>query len=247
MGLFSFFKKRTRDASATAPSVPSIPKPTPSPPAVPAPPKEELSQERLAEIAINDPAWYKCEEAAKKLTDQSLIARVATTARDEVARISAVYNLQDTALLAEISTTDAEPLVRKAAARMLTERTPATDEELLRIRSAAGKKEGLLLRCGGCGNSESALLEVVLDKNSNRGALCRDCVREYLHLLRSGSSRRFWQCGKCGFRALAGTKLDAAVDSDSRCPNCRADLNVSLLNLANDHVVASGAIGEPLG
>jgi hypothetical protein len=247
MGLFDFFKKNRAPAEPVRPdrdagSIPPAPRDEPPPIVREEPPDPET----LAEIAIHDPDWRTSEEAAKQLTDQSLLAKVATTAGDEVARIVAVYKLEDTTLLAQIAKSDRDAGVRKAAARMLTERSPADTDELRRIRSAAGRNDGLLLRCGGCGKQERDQLEVVLDKNSNRGILCAQCVREYLPLLRTGSDRRFWQCGNCTFRILAGTRMDAAVDPDSRCPNCRADVNVSLINLSNDRPVKSGAIGNPL-
>jgi predicted dienelactone hydrolase len=132
------------------------------------------------------------EQWSKQLTDQALLAKVATTAGEELARIVAVYKLEDTALLARIAQSDKDAGVRKAAARMLSERTPVDAEEVQRIRSAAGRIEGLLLRCGGCGNRERSQLDAVLDKNGNRGILCAPCVREYLPLLRPGSNRRFF-------------------------------------------------------
>jgi rubrerythrin len=253
MGLFDFFKKKqapVRAADAHPREIDTVDRNRAAPAASDAPPpvskEEPLDQEALAAIAIHDPNWVASEKAAKQLTDQSLLAKVATTAGEELARIVAVYKLEDAALLAQIAQSDKDAGVRKAAARMLTQRSPVSADEAQRIRSAAGRVDGLLLRCGGCGSQERAQLEVVLDKNGSRGILCEPCVREYLPLLRTGSDRRFWQCGNCTFRILAGTRMDAAVDPDSRCPNCRADVNVSLVNLSNDQPVASGAIGEPL-
>jgi DNA-directed RNA polymerase subunit RPC12/RpoP/molybdenum-dependent DNA-binding transcriptional regulator ModE len=117
-----------------------------------------------------------------------------------------------------------------------------------KVSPAAGKKEGgggLLEKCGGCGSNETSDLEVVRDKNNNRGYLCSSCKREYAALLKPDSIRRFWMCGACSFRILAGTKVDAAVDPHSKCPQCGADVNSSLVNLSNDQPVKSGMFGEP--
>jgi hypothetical protein len=237
MGIFDFFKKKPAPVSAASIQME---------PAQPVAKQEALSQEALAQIAIHDSDWRASEKAAKQLTDQSLLAKVATTAGDNVARIVAVGKLEDINVLAHVAQADSDDIVRRAAAKALTQRSPVDADETRRIKSASGNVDGLLLRCGGCGSQERPQLDVVLDKNGNRGVLCEQCVSEYLPLLRAGSSRRFWQCGKCRFRILAGTRMDAAVDPDSRCPHCRADVNVSLVNLSNDQPVRSGAIGEPL-
>ncbi len=105
---------------------------------------------------------------------------------------------------------------------------------------------GLLPKCGGCGSDQSSALEVVRDKNNNRGYLCSSCQREYAALLKPDSIRRFWMCGACGFRILAGTKADAEVDPDSKCPQCGEDVNSSLVNLSDDRPVESGMFGEPV-
>lgn len=108
------------------------------------------------------------------------------------------------------------------------------------------KADDLLKKCGGCGNDLASALEIVRDKNNNRGFLCSSCKREYAPLLKPDSIRRFWMCGACGFRILAGTKVDAQVDPHSKCPKCGADVNSSLVNLNNDRPVKSGMFGEPL-
>lgn len=105
---------------------------------------------------------------------------------------------------------------------------------------------GLLAKCGGCGSTQTSDMEVVRDKNNNRGYLCSTCKREYAALLKSDSIRRFWMCGACNFRILAGTKVDAEVDPHSKCPQCGADVNSSLVNLSNDQPVKSGMFGEPV-
>ena len=105
----------------------------------------------------------------------------------------------------------------------------------------------MLKKCGGCGADEAAGIEEVRDKNGNRGYLCSSCKREYARLLEPDSTRRFWMCGDCQFRILAGTRIDAEVDPESRCPHCGADVNATLVNLKNDLPVQSGMLGEPLG
>jgi hypothetical protein len=52
-------------------------------------------------------------------------------------------------------------------------------------------------------------------------------------------------CGECGFRILAGTKIDAEVDPRSLCPHCGADVNFSLVNLKDDKPVKSDIFGHP--
>ena len=104
----------------------------------------------------------------------------------------------------------------------------------------------MLEKCGGCGNDNVAGLEEVRDKNENRGYLCASCMQEYAHLLKPDSIRRFWMCGACKFRILAGTKVDAEVDPESKCPQCGSNVNDTLVNLSNDQPVQSGIIGEPL-
>ena len=113
-------------------------------------------------------------------------------------------------------------------------------------RERAQKAGGLLAKCGGCGSDNSSDLEVVRDKNNNQGYLCSSCKREYAALLKRDSIRRFWMCGVCSFRILAGTKVDAEVDPHSKCPKCGADVNSSLVNLSNDSPVKSGMFGEPV-
>ncbi len=54
-------------------------------------------------------------------------------------------------------------------------------------------------------------------------------------------------CGACGYRVLAGSAIDATVDtSGNACPCCGADVNVSLVNLSNDRPIGRGLIGEPV-
>ena len=54
-------------------------------------------------------------------------------------------------------------------------------------------------------------------------------------------------CGACEYRILAGTKIDANVDElNNECPNCKKNVNITLVNLCNDHPIESGIIGEPL-
>jgi DNA-directed RNA polymerase subunit RPC12/RpoP len=103
----------------------------------------------------------------------------------------------------------------------------------------------ILKKCGGCGMDDPGLIDQVLDKNQNRGYLCRSCRRTYGHLLQRDSNRRFWMCGECGFRILAGTKIDAEVDPRSLCPHCGADVNFSLVNLKDDKPVKSDIFGHP--
>jgi DNA-directed RNA polymerase subunit RPC12/RpoP len=114
-------------------------------------------------------------------------------------------------------------------------------------RSAGSRDQGTsAIRCGGCGVDNAVDLQIVRDKNDNHGFLCSVCRREYAALLKPGSIRRFWMCGACGYRILAGTKIDDAVGPNSRCPNCGADVSSTLVNLSNDRPVASGQFGEPL-
>lgn len=104
---------------------------------------------------------------------------------------------------------------------------------------------GPLPKCGGCG-SESAKLQIVRDKKGNRGYLCPSCSEQYKQLLTPDSIRNFWMCGVCGYRVLTGTDADASVDqSGNPCPNCTADVNISLVNLSGDRPVGRGLIGEP--
>jgi hypothetical protein len=100
-------------------------------------------------------------------------------------------------------------------------------------------------RCGGCGTRPPVALELVHDKKRNRGLLCPDCAKLYAELLLPDSARNFWMCGECGFRILAGTRIDAAVDPDSLCPNCRTDVNRSLVNLSGDAPIGTDLLGHP--
>lgn len=103
-----------------------------------------------------------------------------------------------------------------------------------------------LSKCGGCGDFRPDL-ELVRDKKGNRGYLCRRCKAEYGRLLTPDSIRNFWMCSACGFRVLAGTQIDAAVDeNNNRCPECGADVNLSLVNLSGDRPIGRGLIGEPV-
>jgi protein-arginine kinase activator protein McsA len=105
----------------------------------------------------------------------------------------------------------------------------------------------MLKKCGGCGNRDAKDLQEVRDKKKNRGFLCDACKKEYGHLLKPDSIRRFWMCKACGYRILAGTKIDAKVDElNGKCPNCGGNINITLVNLSNDRPVESGIIGEPL-
>ena len=104
-----------------------------------------------------------------------------------------------------------------------------------------------VIKCGGCGSDSDAEIQIVRDKKDNQGFLCASCRREYASLLTPSSIRRFWMCGACGYRILAGTKIDSAVGPNSRCPNCSADVNSTLVNLSNDRPVASGQFGQPIG
>ena len=105
----------------------------------------------------------------------------------------------------------------------------------------------MLEKCGGCGNSNVKDLQEVQDKKRNHGFLCSSCKKEYKHLLELESIRRFWMCGACEYRILAGTKIDANVDElNNECPNCKKNVNITLVNLCNDHPIESGIIGEPL-
>lgn len=103
-----------------------------------------------------------------------------------------------------------------------------------------------LPHCGGCGGFLPDL-QLVRDKKSNRGYLCKSCLPKYEHLLKPDSIRNFWMCGACGLRVLAGTRVDALVDENgAHCPNCGADVNLSLVNLSADRAVGRGLIGEPV-
>ncbi|MBM3306301.1 MAG: hypothetical protein FJY79_10245 [Candidatus Aminicenantes bacterium] len=104
----------------------------------------------------------------------------------------------------------------------------------------------ILRKCGGCGSASSGDLGQVLDKKQNRGYLCRACKEKYAHLLTPESPKRFWMCGECRFRILAGTEIDAAVDPDSLCPNCRTNVNYSLVNLSGDGPVKTDILGHPI-
>lgn len=111
---------------------------------------------------------------------------------------------------------------------------------------ASSIPDDLLPKCGGCGSGRSEQLVIVRDKNMNRGVLCLSCKREYANLLKPDSVRRFWLCKGCNFRILAGTKIDAEVDPHNQCPKCGEDVNLSLVNLNNDHPVESGILGQPV-
>lgn len=104
----------------------------------------------------------------------------------------------------------------------------------------------ILKKCGGCGNEHPDDLRSVRDKKQNDGYLCRACQEKYAHLLEPTSPRRFWMCGGCGFRILAGTAIDAAVDPESRCPNCQTDVNFSLVNLSGNRPVKTDIFGHPV-
>lgn len=104
----------------------------------------------------------------------------------------------------------------------------------------------MLKKCGGCGSDVLAKLQEVRDKKGKRGYMCDSCVVEYDRLLKPESIRRFWMCGACEFRILAGTRVDAEVDPESKCPHCGANVNATLVNLSNDHPTESGIVGEPL-
>jgi DNA-directed RNA polymerase subunit RPC12/RpoP len=100
--------------------------------------------------------------------------------------------------------------------------------------------------CGGCGEFRPDL-QPVTDKKGNRGYLCKPCFASYERLLKPDSIRNFWMCGACGFRVLAGTSIDAVVDENGgKCPDCSADVNLSLVNLSKDRPIGRGVIGEPV-
>jgi DNA-directed RNA polymerase subunit RPC12/RpoP len=108
-------------------------------------------------------------------------------------------------------------------------------------------ERGPFPKCGGCGEEPPTELGLAEDKKGNHGYLCAACSGEYADLLRPDSVRNFWMCGACGFRVLAGTDIDAAVDErGNACPNCDSDISLTLVNLKADHPVGSGLIGEPL-
>jgi hypothetical protein len=67
--------------------------------------------------------WSVRERATKALTDQTLLAEIATTDRDERVRTSAVSNLTDLGLLAKIARSDEHKDVRQAAVKGLTDQT----------------------------------------------------------------------------------------------------------------------------
>jgi len=152
--------------------------------------------------------------------------------------------------LTDLESTLSTGVVPATQAKDARERIRALREKLSEMKegATAGKDQGdaLLEKCGGCGSSEVPSLELVRDKNNNRGYLCSSCKNEYARLLQPDSIRRFWMCGACGFRILAGTRIDAEVDPEGKCPNCSADVNASLVNLSDDRPVKSGIIGEPL-
>jgi hypothetical protein len=116
---------------------------------------------------------------------------------------------------------------------------------LSRKSSESPGQSASAVKCGGCGSDNAVDLQIVRDKNNNQGFLCSSCRRAYASLLTPGSIRRFWMCGACGYRILAGTRIDAAVGPESRCPSCGADVNSTLVNLSNDRPVASGQFGQP--
>jgi rubrerythrin len=115
-------------------------------------------------------------------------------------------------------------------------------QRILRLRQKLSESS-LLKKCGGCGSGESDSLEVVRDKNQNRGYLCSACKSEHEHLLQGDSNRfqskskRFWMCGSCGYRILEGTKVDIETDQTRKCPNCWASLNITLVNLSGDQPI----------
>lgn len=117
---------------------------------------------------------------------------------------------------------------------------------LMREPTAAGGGTSSV-KCGGCGSDNAIDLQIVRDKNNNQGFLCSSCRHEYASLLAPASIRRFWMCGACGYRVLAGTRIDDAVGPASLCQNCGADVNTTLVNLSNDRPVASGQFGQPIG
>ena len=111
----------------------------------------------------------------------------------------------------------------------------------------ASTANDLLARCGGCAGPTEGL-EIVHDKKGSRGLLCGFCKTEYAEKLTPDSPSNFWMCGACNYRVLAGTRADIMVDENhNRCPNCSADVNLSLVNLSNDEPVGSDMFGSPLG
>jgi DNA-directed RNA polymerase subunit RPC12/RpoP len=113
-----------------------------------------------------------------------------------------------------------------------------------KIKKTSG--EDFLKKCGGCGNNNVTKRDLIQDKNNNRGYLCKSCKTNYKHLLQPDSTKRFWMCGNCSFRILASTKVDSKVDINSKCPNCNADVNKSLVNLSEDKPVNSDIFGHPI-
>jgi len=117
--------------------------------------------------------------------------------------------------------------------------------EFMDMQTKRVLERGPFPKCGGCG--ELSNLRLICDKKSNHGYLCRECLAKYGNLLKPESPCNFWMCGACGYRILAGTKIDASVDQPGNpCPNCRSDVNFSLVNLSGDQPVDRGLIGEPL-
>ena len=62
-----------------------------------------------------------CSVAAKKLTDQSLLAKCATADSSLIVREAAICKLEDQALLGWIAATDASHAARRAAFEALTD------------------------------------------------------------------------------------------------------------------------------
>ena len=107
---------------------------------------------------------------------------------------------------------------------------------------------GILKKCGGCGSMDENNLQLVYDKKKNRGYLCKFCNKKFEDLLMPDSIRNFWMCNACKYRVLAGTEIDAKVDTEynEKCPHCGEEILNTLVNLHNDHIIDSGIFGEPL-
>jgi hypothetical protein len=119
--------------------------------------------------------------------------------------------------------------------------TAVLDESLHKVLA-----RGAFPKCGGCG-AEPLDLSLVFYKKRNSGFLCKSCSTAYSTLLQPSSIRNFWMCGICGYRILAGTAIDAAVDKNGgRCPNCTTDVNLSLVNLRANQPTGRGIVGEPM-
>jgi hypothetical protein len=85
---------------------------------------QALAQRVYAEVVQSDGwgRWHWAAQAAGRLTDQTLLAKIATTDPELRIRSRAIMRLTDQTLLARIATTDADPMCRRIAAVELTDR-----------------------------------------------------------------------------------------------------------------------------